>query len=426
MKLKWLHMMLLACSAVLLSGCGDSGGKKEESKPSSGKDGTVCEGAGGAVRSRVIAEPEPEAEKTFANDRNIYVMGKKGIEQRRLDGTFVRNWEVGKNNYLVYVDHEYVYYAVDYYPDEDGDENMCSDVFCIPIQKGADGDDVLLPEQKEKVVKGLNGVVCFPCYINPDHLICVLSDYDYGLDLLRYDRNRKKAKGMLDEEYGGGLSFAVVGGTLFSYLDGVLSCQKLDSDGQVKLASDWLCTWSSRYFFYKDGRRYMLYDEEKQEAELLNAEDLLEKTAQVEQISRSGIYLDAKYGERLFYSGNTLYAQIIYNAEQQENAAMERRKCALFSLDLRQEEKEWHYEKEMSDVFQEGSGQGRGFFVGIVRKKAFFVIWTERDEDAVYGYFDLKNGVVRTFAKYDAAYYEMISDLDIEGVVESELEYEEE
>ena len=74
----------------------------------------------------------------------------------------------------------------------------------------------------------------------------------------------------------------------------------------------------------------MLYDEERQEAELLNAEDLLEKTAQVEQVSRSGIYLDAKYGERLFYSGNTLYAQIIYHVERQNDAAMERRKCALF------------------------------------------------------------------------------------------------
>lgn len=174
----------------------------------------------------------------------------------------------------------------------------------------------------------------------------------------------------------------------------------------------------------------MLYDEERQEAELLNAEDLLEKTAQVEQVSRSGIYLDAKYGERLFYSGNTLYAQIIYHVERQNDAAMERRKCALFSLDLRQEEKEWHYEKEMSDVFREGSGQGadfgKGFYTGIVRGKAFFVIWTEKDEDAVYGYYDLKNGAVRTFAKNDVAYFEMVSDPDIEGEVESEMDYEEE
>ena len=249
MKLKWLHMMLLACSAVLLSGCGDMGGKNEESDSSSGKGGTVCEGAGGTPRSRVIAEPEAEAKKPFANDRNIYVMGNKGIEQRQLDGTFVKNWEMGKFDRLIYVDQEHVYYAVDYYPDDDGDENECSDVFCIPIRKGADGNDVLLPEQKEKVVKGVNGVVCCPCYINSDHLICVLFDYDFGLDLLRYDRNRKKGKGMFDEEYEGGLSFAVVGETLFSYLDGVLFCQKLDSDGQVKLASDWLCTWSSQYFF---------------------------------------------------------------------------------------------------------------------------------------------------------------------------------
>ncbi len=441
MKLKWLHMMLLACSAVLLSGCGDSGGKNEESDPSSVKGGLVCEGAGGAVRSRVIAEPEAEAKKPFANDRNIYVMGNKGIEQRQLDGTFVKNWETEKFDRLVYVDQEYVYYAVDYYPDDDGDENECSDVFCIPIRKGADGNDVLLPEQKEKVVKGVSGVVCCPCYINPDHLICVLFDYDFGLDLLRYDRNRKKGKGMFDEEYEGGLSFAVVGETLFLYLDGMLFCQKLDSDGQVKLASDWLCAWSSKYFFYKDGRQYMLYDEEKQESELLNAEDLLEKTAQVEQVSRSGIYLDAKYGERLFYSGNTLYAQIIYHVERQNDAVMERRKCALFSLDLRQEEKEWRYEKEMSDVFREGSGQGadsqrkdslgihalgKGFYVGIVRGKAFFVIWTEKDEDAVYGYYDLKNGAVRTFAKNDVAYFEMVSDPDIEGEVESEMDYEEE
>ena len=197
----------------------------------------------------MIAEPEAEAKKPFANDRNIYVMGNKGIEQRQLDGTFVKNWEMGKFDRLIYVDQEHVYYAVDYYPDDDGDENECSDVFCIPIRKGADGNDVLLPEQKEKVVKGVNGVVCCPCYINSDHLICVLFDYDFGLDLLRYDRNRKKGKGMFDEEYEGGLSFAVVGETLFSYLDGVLFCQKLDSDGQVKLASDWLCTWSSKYFF---------------------------------------------------------------------------------------------------------------------------------------------------------------------------------
>ena len=96
MKLKWLHMMLLACSAVLLSGCGDMGGKNEESDSSSGKGGTVCEGAGGTPRSRVIAEPEAEAKKPFANDRNIYVMGNKGIEQRQLDGTFVKNWEIGR------------------------------------------------------------------------------------------------------------------------------------------------------------------------------------------------------------------------------------------------------------------------------------------------------------------------------------------
>ncbi len=168
---------------------------------------------------------------------------------------------------------------------------------------------------------------------------------------------------------------------------------------------------------------------------------MLEKTAQVEQVSRSGIYLDAKYGERLFYSGNTLYAQIIYHVERQNDAVMERRKCALFSLDLRQEEKEWRYEKEMSDVFREGSGQGadsqrkdslgihalgKGFYVGIVRGKAFFVIWTEKDEDAVYGYYDLKNGAVRTFAKNDVAYFEMVSDPDIEGEVESEMDYEEE
>lgn len=446
MKLKWLHMMLLAFSAVLLSGCGDQGGKNEESKTAPGKDETVNEGMVTAVRSRVIGEPEAEAKKLFANDRNIYVMENKGIEQRRLDGSFVKEWDIGKINKLIYVDNEYVYYAVFYYPDDDGDENACSDVFSIPIRKGTDGDDVLVPEQKEKVARGLDGVVCRPCYINSDHLICVLSDYDFGADLLRYDRNRKKQKGMLDDEYWGMVSFAVLGDTMFSYLDGVLSCQKLDSDKKTKLGSDWLCAWSTKYFFYKDIRQYMIYDEEKQEAELLNSEDLLQKIAQQEQISRSCVYQDTKYGERLFYSENKLYAQIIYHVEREKDAAMERRKCALFSLDLGQECKEWHYEKEMSNVFGDESGQdtssqgtfsqgtysqgknslGKGFYVGFVHGKAFFAIWTDKNEDAVFGYYDLKTGVVRTFSENDAAYYEMMSDLDIKESVEQEMEHEEE
>lgn len=417
---KWLCMVLLALSAALLSGCVETvsrNGDAEKNKSGAVSSSAVSEGV---VSSQAIEGRESEYKPTFANDHNIYTEEDGGLAQRRLDGSLVKRWKIKKFDNLLYVDNEYVYYVYYYLPNDDGDEDNFSDVFCIPIRNGQDGNDVLMTEHTEKVTGGLEGSVLSPCCVNADYFVFDVSLYDIGDCIIKFDRKKGKRKVLHQEEEDCG-SLTVVGDILFfSDEEGALCSQKLDSDKWTKLGTSyWLCTWSGTHFFYKNGRQYMVFDVEKQETSLLNEEDLLQKIAAKEKTDRSHIYEDEKYGESLFYCQNKLYAQIVYNLEREGSSVMERRKCALFSLDLGQEMKEWRYEREMSEVFEEEEADGtdaalgKGVYVGMAYGKAFFVIWTGLNEDALFGSYDISTGVVRTFRKNDATYFQMTSDYEI-------------
>lgn len=422
---KWLCMVLLVLSAALLSGCVETGSRNGDAEKN--KSGAVSSSAvsEGVVSSQAIEERESDYKPAFVNDHNIYEEDDGVLAQRRLDGSLVKKWKIKKFDKLLYVDNEFLYYAYYYLPNDDGDEANCSDVFCIPIRNGQDGNDVLMTEHTEKVTGGLEGSACRPCYADSDYFVCDFWKYDEYDGIMSFDRKKGKKKYISSKEYC--WLVTVVGDILFSSVDGTLCSQKLGSDKRTKLATKyWISTWSGTHFFYKSGRQYMVFDVEKQETSLLNEEDLLQKIAVEEKTDRSHIYEDAKYGEDLFYCQNKLYAQVIYNLEREDGSAMERRRCALFSLDLGQEMKEWHYERDMSEVFRERGTDGtdvalgKGFYAGMVYDKAFFVIWTGFNEDDLYGSYDVSTGVVQTFRKDDAAYFQMVSDSYIRRTVQNE------
>lgn len=438
---RWRYIILPVLSAVIiLSGCGgeERGNGDREKRAGRAVSGTAVSGSavsgsavsdsvvsGSAVSGVAVSGQEADPKLPCGNDRNIYEEGDGVLIQRRLDGTLVKTWKVKKLYNLLYVDDEYVYYSNSYYPDDDGDEEPCSDVYAIPIRTGGDGNDVLMTERTEKITGSLEGVVCRPFYIDGEYMICRLYDYEWGSDIIKLDRKKGKIKGMRrkDEEYDGYSSFAVVGGTLFSYVEDRLCSQKPASDEQQELGTDWQCEWSRTQFFYKEKQQYMMYDVEQEKTSLLNEEDLLQKIAQEEGVDRSCIYEDVTYGESLFYSRNKLYVQVIYNVDREGAPPMERKKCAMFSLEPGPGVRQWQYEREMSEVFEQ---KGKGLYAGMVYGKAFFVIWTDVNEELLYGSYNVSTGEVRMFDRDDAEYFQMYSDPSVLGTVEGETTPDEE
>ena len=196
------RIAVLLLAAVCLTGC--SGEYVREGISRQNETPSVEVVSGGAVSGGVVSGQAVVAEKVsdkkidigrkyqFCNSTDLYVSSgeyENGIEHRRRDGAFVETLKPGKRGadeiWLALVEEDWLYYGRWYRDEEDTGGEESDELWRAPIQKGKEGDKVLL-DQEEFIVKG-KGEVYEGVFVIGDMLYYTDDEGYY-----KYDMKKKK------------------------------------------------------------------------------------------------------------------------------------------------------------------------------------------------------------------------------------------
>lgn len=460
---KFFPAGFLFATLIIVAGCGANnlGDARTE-----GNNNAVSEGAisgsvvsGGTVAvGKVPDNQNQETKGRFCSDTNLYLekITKRTedrvyteIIQRHLDGSSPKKIELGESfGKMIGVADGWLYYTTRV-EDELG-ETISSEIARVPIEKDADGYDVIDSSRAEVVISNDTGWVDIESqnfYVDSEYLIYSRGE---GSDVVKYDiRNQKEISVLSDFEnetmwiseiWRADNQYCLVtsDGPRKAFAQPVDGAEWTRIDDIDELEMSDTMTHGDRYFFFDlciadpDGDSESEYDNDG--IRMYDGKDVQNFVFdwQLEQEVAKAEHLDIKknkvytYPDRLFYQDGRCYFEM--HAEwKSEGHSYE--KYLIFSKGV--DETNIRYEKKLTECMRNNGKDREGEWrevsgrkekvlysvtvndarcIAMKGEKAYISTYDSKKKKQCLAYYELESGEFQWITEKDAEYYELYYD----------------
>ena len=442
-------VMAATLAVGALSGCG---GEYETAfhGGAASVSGTAVNVTEQAVSGQALNSQKEETPHRYCTDTNLYCDYVDCIVQTRLDGTKAKEIKLKNFAELLCIREGYLYYVTEI-DGQDTAELESYEVCRVPVEKDADGWDVIETEREEKVISAEDEKIDDVLGMNSQCIFYSVDDEvtDYSI-LIRYDiQSQKKVRLDVISVDKGARGYIVTdsyllactyGGFFMMGMEGTEWTKVSDSDAPCVCETE---AWDEKAFFYTtpndgDYRQQSTAVRKCDLTELsdrvfISEKDLKEKVMEAEGVNEDEV--DVCNVSELFIEENRLYIQIQLNWRREGTYHM-----GYLMLSQGEEETELRYEKELTECMKTYGATRKGQWgynttagnkikrivweddvlindnccLGIVNGKAFLWFHNAKKKYGCVGCFELATASFRWLTESDTEYYELLQD-DLQG-----------
>ncbi|MCM1244312.1 MAG: DUF5050 domain-containing protein [Roseburia sp.] len=444
MKRNSLTVICIILCAGMLAGCGGEYAGLTERDVVSGSvvSGSAVSGeavSGDAIRENTVKQSAGKEAKQdmsshhFCTDTNLYYLdyGKDynsppRLMQARTDGTHkkcIKDWKKYSDDeiQLLYVDENWLYYDIEeLLVGQEDDEEI---TYRVPIEKDAQGYDVVQLQKAEEVVKT---EITIPIYADSDYYFYIDLDTD---KLIKYDLRKNKKDSETTEHGIGGKIYRGKDFYFHAHDNGTIYVQKIDSGKWKKVSTymnddEYLVAQGEEAFFYPS---YVTEEEDRVDIHRFDGEKE-EKFITWEQLNHAvkeaagAEKLDLCYVSRLFAQNGRLYIQTQTGWMDGKTYQMG---YMIFSMGESEDTSGLCYEKGMTecmkshvkerngkwcddeDVYVEHMVLNDAKCIAMVDGKAYLSLFDHEKDKGRMGCYDLDTGAFEWVSEKDEAYYKL-------------------
>lgn len=364
----------------------------------------------------------------YANSTNYYwrnYVNDGGFKGYKRDGSGKTKYRIKDFEGLLAVTEDAVYYVR-------GNGKKKSSLLCqVPIEKGADGTDLLDLEKENVLLEEKDGIIdnddnpCPGIYVDEKYIVYLT--YGESEQVVRYDRTSKEITRytpcddqvtviayagygflVLVSDYGGFFRMELESGEIQRFEGGDEGKGFYTMVPWMGYGHQFIYGMGSDQLYaipYSSFELWTYNVETQKKKKILEGEDLYPICGGFVQSEKGSQEMDEVSLDQLFYLGNRLYIQV---QVRWTNEKKEYCRYMMFSVDLSGEDQELEYEKDMTecmwnncyedydDTNEEYLNSGR--CRAVVEGKAFFVLNKKGKWEQQVGCYDL---VDRTFQIVD-------------------------